>query len=138
MRENIDEYDLGDMNEICPYSQARFFSCEKSNDGKFSICCQKGKVDLSTRDERNNKIYQPKPPQYLQKLFSGESELSKHFLANIRTYNAALSFASTHCPNLQTNNQRPGVHFYRVSGQIYHNIVYSFNGEHLYKNNFSI
>ena len=50
---------------------------------QFSICCQKGKVQLPLLQ---------RPLEVLYKLLNSEDPRSKHFLDNIRTYNSMFSF----------------------------------------------
>lgn len=52
---------------------------------KFSICCQRGDVQLPLLK---------KPPQLLYSLMCGAGHRSNHFKQNIRAYNSMFSFTS--------------------------------------------
>jgi len=58
---------------------------KRSGEVKFSICCQKEKVQLP---------FLQRPPELLNNLLNGEDPRSKHFLDNITTYNSMFSFNS--------------------------------------------
>jgi len=81
--------DVGDCSIECPDCQAQLLYEERSDKCKrlkqvdFSLCCQKGKVQLPLLK---------KPPQFLQKLLKGEDTTSQHFLQYIRSYNNMFSF----------------------------------------------
>jgi len=51
----------------------------------FSICCQKGKVQLP---------FLQKPPQLIQRLYNGQDSRNNHYLQNTRNYNNMFSFTS--------------------------------------------
>jgi len=55
-----------------------FDKSKRGNQVEFSICCGKGKVQLSLLQ---------KPPQLLTSLLSGEDHSSRNFLQNIRLFN---------------------------------------------------
>jgi hypothetical protein len=63
---------------------------EKSRPGhadvEFSICCQKGFVDLPLLK---------KPPALLVSLLNGTEPRSKHYLKNARAYNIMFAFTFT-------------------------------------------
>jgi len=69
--------DVGDCSIECPYCQAQLWYEERSDKCKrlkqvdFSLCCQKGKVQLPLLK---------KPPQLLQKLLKGERHYKPTFL----------------------------------------------------------
>ena len=75
----------------CQYCQAQLWyeeRAEKSNTSKevqFSLCCQKGKVQIPLLK---------KPPDLLEGLLNGVDRRSKSFLQNIRLYNNMFSFTS--------------------------------------------
>ena len=72
--------DVGDCSIECPYCQAQLWyeersdKCKRLNQVDFSLCCQKGKVQLPLLK---------KPPQLLQKLLKGEDTTRQHFLQYI-------------------------------------------------------
>ena len=80
---------------------------------EFSICCQKGKVQLP---------FLQKPPELLNNLLNGEDPRSKHFLDNIRTYNSMFSFTSIvgKIDSSMNNDYAPPQ--FILSGQNYHHI----------------
>lgn len=70
----IKEDDLGDFDQVCQYCGSLNFSDERNN-GEFSLCCHKGKVNLPQFDE---------PPPRIKKLFTEQTTLAKNFRENIR------------------------------------------------------
>ena len=42
-----EQHFLGELNYICQFCNSRNFSGERPRDGKFSYCCQKGKIKLN-------------------------------------------------------------------------------------------
>ena len=52
------------------------------------MCCSSGKVQLASLQD---------PPLLLKSLLLGDSEKSRHFLANIRKYNSAFQMTSMGC-----------------------------------------
>jgi len=75
----------------CQYCKAQLWyeeraeKCNTSKEVQFSLCCQKGKVELPLLK---------KPPNMLQALLNGEDHISKLFLQNIRIYYSMFSFTS--------------------------------------------
>jgi len=65
--------------------EERAEKCNTSKEVQFSLCCQKGKMELPLLK---------KPPNLLQALLNGEDHRSKLFLQNIRIYNSIFSFTS--------------------------------------------
>ena len=78
---------------------------------QFSICCQKGKVQLP---------FLQRPPKVLHKLLNGEDPRSKHFLDNIRTYNSMFSFTSIGGKIDSSMNNGSAPPQFILSGQNYH------------------
>ncbi|KMQ82200.1 hypothetical protein RF55_23819, partial [Lasius niger] len=109
---NVPVHTLGQMNVECEFCKSLNFACEKSKDGKFTYCCQKGKLQL-------------KPincPDFLKKLYMGNDFTSKNFLDNIRSYNSALAMASMGAPGnrnpLDVVNNAP--YCLKIHGQYHH------------------
>lgn len=89
---------------------------EKSRSSKhieFSICCQKGKVDLPLLK---------KPPHLLLSLINGSDKRSKHFKENIRAYNSMFAFTSIGGKIESNINNGGGPPQFILSGQNYHRI----------------
>jgi len=111
--------DVGECSLECPYCQAQLWYEERSDKCKrlkqvdFSLCCQKGKVQLP--------LFM-KPPQLLQKLFKGEDSTSQHFLHYIRSYNNMFSFTSIGAKIHSSINDGSGPPEFILSGQNYHRI----------------
>ncbi|XP_057421492.1 uncharacterized protein LOC130715411 [Lotus japonicus] len=81
---------------------------------KFSICCQRGKVQLPLLLE---------PPEILQTLLSYEGgRRSAKFREKIRAFNSMFAFTSMGAKIDHTVNIRPGPYVYKISGQNYHKI----------------
>lgn len=93
-----------------------------SNTSGFSLCCSHGKVKLPNLQET--------PPE-LKRLLDGTDELSKAFRKNYRMYNTAFSFTSTGGEIDKRYNNGGGPFFYRIFGEIYHQIgsLYPDDGE---------
>ncbi|KAK9724458.1 hypothetical protein RND81_05G073600 [Saponaria officinalis] len=80
---------------------------------KFSLCCGNGKVILP---------YLQQPPEILMSLLNRKHHLSKHFIENIRSYNAIFSFTSM-CGKIDHSiNQGRGPYTFRMGGQNIHRI----------------
>lgn len=98
---NEDPYfDIGRMNTVCTHCGAKRFKNENK-----SICCANGQVELPPI---------PDAPDLLKALL-----MDKEFKDKIRSYNAALAFAS-----LGANEDvlPPGVYSFRVNGDIHHRL----------------
>lgn len=79
------------MDSICRFCGALHFAAERSSDGLFTQCCQKGKVILP-EDEFGNVLHYP---PFLQSLLSNPADPNyRNFRENIRSYNNSVSFAS--------------------------------------------
>ncbi|KMQ87777.1 hypothetical protein RF55_12854 [Lasius niger] len=109
---NVTVHTLGQMNVECQFCKSLNFECEKSKDGKFTYCCQKGKLKL-------------KPincPDFIKKLYMGNNYESKNFINNIRSYNSALAMASMGAPGnrnpLDVVNNAP--YCLKIHGQYHH------------------
>jgi len=84
-----------------------------SREVHFSICCQKGKVQLP---------FLQRPSELLNNLLNGEDPRSKHFLDNIRTYNNMFSFTSIGGKIDSSMNNGSAPPQFIISGQNYHRI----------------
>jgi hypothetical protein len=105
------------MNIMCKFCKTKYFILEMPSDKKFSNCCHKEKIKLV-----DDVTY----PKLLQKLINNNSNESKQFFKNIRTYNNALAFASFGAKLVNLKTKGPQV--FRISGQDYHN-TYSLHPE---------
>jgi hypothetical protein len=74
------------MDEVCSECQSINFKNEKPSDGKFTLCCHKGKVKLEPLEPY---------PELLKALLTDKKHPNyANFIENIRSYNSALAFAS--------------------------------------------
>ncbi|CAH9137149.1 unnamed protein product [Cuscuta epithymum] len=111
--------DLGDSSYECEFCGALFWYEErvrKSPAGKppkFSPCCNQGDVVLPAMEE---------PPEPLKSLIFGSDERSRHFLENIRSYNAMFAFTSMGGKQDKDINQGKTPPIFRINGQNYHRI----------------
>jgi len=82
---------FGQLCLECKYCQSELWYEERArktktlNKADFSLCCQKGKVQLPLLRQ---------PPPLLQDLLNGSDDRSRIFLQNIRIYNSMFSFTS--------------------------------------------
>ena len=105
-------FDLGNCTASCLHCHALHWAGERAPNGDFEKCCKKGSL---------GPFPQPVPPLILQELYTNTHVLSKEFLANIRTYNAALSFCSvafTRDNRAFSRGHAPQV--FQVHGAVYH------------------
>ena len=100
---------LGDMNNRCPHCAAKYFQEECNAQHIFTRCCFQGKVTLPPSQLPSNNIVE---------LFSGDTAHSRHFLENIRHYNAAMSMASWNAALNEHAGRGPRV--VTIHGQAYH------------------
>ena len=114
--DNFDEssvlrHNCGTMSCICSFCNARYWNGEKNSRGKYSTCCQDGRVRL------------PKfqTPPLLQELLGGQTQRSKKLLEKARAFNTKLSCASISMTSHDFPSTR-GTPTFRVSGSVYHNI----------------
>ena len=68
---NFPENYLGPMDTICKYCSAKHFKNEANSTGRFTNCCQNGKVHLEKLEEA---------PELIKTLLNTDNE----FLDNIR------------------------------------------------------
>uniref|UniRef100_UPI00358F89E5 uncharacterized protein n=1 Tax=Myxine glutinosa TaxID=7769 RepID=UPI00358F89E5 len=100
---------LTGMDNRCPHCAARYFQEERSAQVIFTRCCFQGKITLPPIEA---------PSQNITELFVGDTAPSRHFLENIRNYNAALAMASWNATVTQHAARGPRV--VTIHGQPYH------------------
>lgn len=96
---------IGTMNKECQHCKALKFTAETPG-----MCCASGKAVLPELNA---------PPEPLLTLLSGETPESKHFLTNIRSYNACFQITSFGATNIIKDNYMPT---FKIQGQIYHRV----------------
>lgn len=107
---------IGNMDKVCTHCKALKYKNEAPG-----LCCVNGKVKLP-------ELNQPLEP--LLTLVSGTTPQSKHFLLNIRKYNASFVMTSFAADKIITDHFMPT---FKVQGQIYHragSLLPVPNGEH--------
>ena len=93
--------------------EERVEKTKTSNKTDFSLCCQKGKVQLPLLQQ---------PPTLLQNFLNGFDDGSIIFLQNIRIYNSMFSFTSIGGKiDISMNNSSAPPQFI-LNGQNYHRI----------------
>ena len=107
-RETNEENRLGEMSAVCQFCFARFFK-EEASRGKYTKCCNQGKVALESLAE---------VPPFLRELLNGCSERSRRFIKNARAYNNSLSLASMGVNFRRLNGRGPSC--LTVNGRIMH------------------
>ena len=100
---------LGHMNNRCPHCAARYFQEECTTQNVFTRCCFQGKVTLPQSQLPSNTIVE---------LFTGDTAHSRHFLENIRHYNAVMAMASWNATVTEHAGRGPRV--VTSHGQPYH------------------
>ncbi|XP_029670961.1 uncharacterized protein LOC115240129 [Formica exsecta] len=120
---NVPIHTLGQMNVECQFCKSLNFKCEESKDGKFTYCCQKGKLELNQINCPDFlKLNQINCPDFLKKLYIGNDSASENFLKNIRSYNSALAMVSMGAPGnrnpLDVVNNAP--YCLKIHGQYHH------------------
>ncbi|UYV67510.1 hypothetical protein LAZ67_5001019 [Cordylochernes scorpioides] len=105
---SVVEHTCGLMSVICLYCESHNLLAERPLDGKFTQCCQKGKVVLP----------QHKYPVLLEDLMKQRHQHSKNFLENIRSINSSFAFASMGAQVSPPPGYGP--YCFRIQGQIYH------------------
>ncbi|XP_063794712.1 LOW QUALITY PROTEIN: uncharacterized protein LOC134949961 [Pseudophryne corroboree] len=102
---------------MCHFCGAHNFLSERPSDGKFTSCCQKGKVKLPKPKNINDVDLQYS--HFLCQLLSDIANPNRiHFRDNIRSYNSAVSFASMGATIVTLPGNGPYV--FKVHGQTYH------------------
>ena len=97
---------IGKMDKICEFCGAKKFKGET-----LSMCCKGGKVKLSSLQV---------PPPELFSYMSDETLESKHFLQNIRRYNACFQMTSFGATCVHEKDGFSPV--FKVQGQSYHKV----------------
>jgi hypothetical protein len=116
---NIGCLNFGGPEVTCKWCHAEVWyeeRAEKSKyhvDPEFSICCQKGQVELPLIG---------KPPDLLLSLINGSDHRSKHFKENIRAYNSMFAFTSMGGKIKDSINDGGGPPQFILGGQNYHRI----------------
>ena len=83
-------HDLGHMNQICSYCDAKFWMDEKNKKSiqispTFTVCCADGKVKLAP-------LLKPSP--YLMNMYTSLEPEANSFRRNARSYNSLLACIS--------------------------------------------
>jgi hypothetical protein len=110
---------FGGPEITCKWCSAELWYEERSekskdlNDPTWSICCQKGQVELPLL---------PRPPEFLLSLLNGTDHRSKHFKANYRAYNSMFAFTSLGGKVQDQRNDGGGPPQFILGGQNYHKI----------------
>ena len=103
----------------CQYYKAQLWyeeraeKCNTSKEVEFSLCYQKGKVELPLLK---------KPPNLLQPLLNGEDHRNILFLQNIRIYNNMFLFTSIGGKIDASMNNGPAPPQFILNGKNYHRI----------------
>jgi len=108
-------HELGKMDQICIYCDAKFWLNEKDRNSsclfpKFAVCCASGKVYLPHLLEL---------PSYLLNLYTLPNPSANLFRKNIRAYNNILACILFRT-NIDENFQTPSIFNFRIHGQVYH------------------
>ena len=107
---------LGHMDVECPKCHAvhwkqEWLSNSSIDNPRFGTCCLSGKVELPKLE---------RPPRELWELFDGTDPNSKHFLENIRAYNAAFAMASLGVNVDHSVNDGQGPNIFKIQGELHH------------------
>ena len=97
------EFSIGSLRANCLHCEAYIFPGQTP-----AMCCSNGKVDLQPL------LALPSP---LDELFRGKIFNSKHFLENIRKYNAVFQLTPQGCKEANLKGWNPQLRF---QGQLYH------------------
>lgn len=109
---NVPVHKLGRMNVECQFCKSLNFACEKSKEGTFTYCCQKGKLELKPIE----------CPDFLKKLYMENDLASKNFQEHIRSYNSALAMASMGAPGNRNpfDVEHVAPYCLKIHGQYHH------------------
>lgn len=94
---------IGPMDKVCRYCHALKYKNEAPG-----LCCGSGKVNLPQLNS---------PPEPLSTLLAGVTPQSKHFLTNIRKYNACFQMTSFGASEIVRENYDTT---FKIQGQVYH------------------
>ena len=119
----VEYWDIGDASYTCSHCGALFWYEErlakpkKSKFPKYSVCCIHGKIQIPKMSSI---------PLSLDELMYYGDEKSKHFMKNIRSYNAMFGFTSMggKIDNSMNHGKSPSV--FHLHGQNYH-LIWQFN-----------
>jgi len=108
----VEEHSCGRMDQRCDDCNARYFRLESNSKGKYTKCCNGGKVQLAAH---------AKLPELFEEVFAGVTPKSKMFLKKTRQFNTKLSVGSV---SINSHDFRGtfGVPSFRASGAVYHTI----------------
>lgn len=101
--ENVQEINIGKMNNKCQYCNAMRFKDESKN-----MCCSSGRVSLPRYEIL---------PQPLRSLIDNTHEKSKSFQSLLRKYNACFNMTSF---GTTVKSVNPDILTFKVQGQVYH------------------
>ena len=106
---NVWRHELGRMDQICIYCNAKFWINEKDQNSSlafpsFAVCCAGGKINLSPL---------LKPPSYLLYLYTSSNSDATTFRKNIRGYNNLLAYTSFGA-NISKEFQGQGLKVYLI------------------------
>ncbi|XP_055960816.1 uncharacterized protein LOC126682230 isoform X2 [Mercurialis annua] len=111
-------WNFGRPTCICKYCGAILWFQERTlkskivKDPKFSLCCMEGRVQLPLLHD---------PPLFLKNLLNGvDRQKTKHYMQNIRMYNAMFSFTSMGGRIDCDINMKRGPFIFRLNGQNFH------------------
>ncbi|XP_050502985.1 uncharacterized protein LOC126882221 [Diabrotica virgifera virgifera] len=107
---------IGKMDNICQFCHAKKFSKETAG-----LCCMNGKIRLPPLEA---------PPQEFLHYMTGETQESKHFLQNIRSYNSCFQMTSFGVTSTNTNRNK-FEYVFSIQGQIYHKIDQKMKQQHI-------
>ncbi|KAG1578619.1 hypothetical protein G6F48_011789 [Rhizopus delemar] len=105
------------MDKVCQHCGALHWTAEKSANVPASVlsresCCKHGAVKVDVLRD---------PPQLLKDLFTGNHELSTHFLKNIRQFNLAFAFTSVGCNTVSATGRSCSCpSSFMIHGKLYH------------------
>lgn len=116
--ESTQTFSVGQLSEICPHGfcRAKHFKHEwiKTGSRHFKSCCHDGQINLPSDRQLKN------PPSLLINYLTNNTPEARNFRENIRSYNAALAFASLGAEIHEAPGQGP--YSFQIHGQVYHQI----------------
>ncbi|XP_059147684.1 uncharacterized protein LOC131935318 [Physella acuta] len=105
---DVQIHDCGHMDQVCEKCRARFFPKERPTDKMFTVCCNKGTIELPQFESH----------EYLKNLMLGHDRDSNIFMEHIRSYNSAFAFVSVGAKIDFPRGRGPFT--FRIHGQVYH------------------
>lgn len=114
---NFRFHNLGPMDKICIYCNARHFEMEITggDENKFTLCCHKGKVQLDPLSQ--NLFFN----SFYDNLSSSNPSVrgqAKNYFEQIRKYNAAFAMISSECKF--DSRVMHGVYHFKIHDTFYH------------------